>query len=473
MERVAAHLERKNMREKIKKHIKKIVPLIAVLTMVVGVLNVPMISNASEYKNATLITVGSKVEFDYIDGSGNHISRWFTIDSIDSTSPIYLVPMYSSALLGGRDYIYMTLFSESEFTIDYTTYGFRLEDSQTWGPQSSSYCRFSDLTVGDTSFKYTETVFYGSCSDVISMSVPYLIASDFYVKDILTKYLSGSEEEEWIGDMSFTFDGDLTEALSNSNIGWLKELKRTLLQYSGTGGDSLMESTKFKTRYSWLVENTDWDESYKVALYKKMVVEDKNLFKDNEIVEETDLVYIGSANYSDGKIEYYNEDIDYMQIFYNLASKYGLGYVSYYDDYLIIYHVTEEGIEYGYWNQLLHDDDGLPSQEYGVFDDNGNFIEGGSLGDIDTESGIGSSEEDAENSVVPDNNNGNLGDEIDLEGSIGDIFGQFFNSLKNVFSFIGKFPSMISEFFGFLPVEVVSCISLGLIMVIALRFLGR
>ena len=54
-----------------------------------------------------------------------------------------------------------------------------------------------------------------------------------------------------------------------------------------------------------------------------------------------------------------------------------------------------------------------------------------------------------------------------------DVFKNFGSALSSAMDFVGDFPSMISEFFSFLPSPIIGCIGIGLLMLVLLRFLGR
>lgn len=53
------------------------------------------------------------------------------------------------------------------------------------------------------------------------------------------------------------------------------------------------------------------------------------------------------------------------------------------------------------------------------------------------------------------------------------VISQFFSSLSSMMSGIGGLPAILSQLFSFLPVEVVSIIALGFIIIVVLRIFGR
>lgn len=62
---------------------------------------------------------------------------------------------------------------------------------------------------------------------------------------------------------------------------------------------------------------------------------------------------------------------------------------------------------------------------------------------------------------------------IDSLINIPTIINQFFNSLQSLMSGVGQVPAYLAQLFSFLPVEVISIIGLGILVVIVLRILGR
>ena len=53
------------------------------------------------------------------------------------------------------------------------------------------------------------------------------------------------------------------------------------------------------------------------------------------------------------------------------------------------------------------------------------------------------------------------------------IINSLFDSLMGLMSGVGQIPSLLSQLFSFLPVEIISLIGLGLTVVIVLRIFGR
>lgn len=100
-------------------------------------------------------------------------------------------------------------------------------------------------------------------------------------------------------------------------------------------------------------------------------------------------------------------------------------------------------------------------QNYIDYDSKGNVIDSGQVGSETPGSG---------------SNNGFLGTIQDILAALVNIptlIGTFFSSVRELFTGLGDFPSLLSSVFGFLPPEILTFIGLGVMLVVVLRIVGR
>lgn len=290
-------------------------------------------------------------------------------------------------------------------------------------------------------------------------------------------------EKAYLAD--FTWDDslgptepNLDNASMNTSLGYLSNI--SYASYIQKNSDGYPIDAKYVI--GWDNNHSDWDDSYRVAHYIKVRADIKSLGNSTKSMY-SDMIFVDDVPFSNVKSSFLNSDMTSSDTYNSFISDveeqsniltdfpYTTGYIH----YLIIYHETDNGIQYGYWNQITSDDFENSSigkvPGYGIIDSDGNYVEIQDFGRLeDYEIGVGDSIEDAENNketVTPN---------FDVLPSIKNIddFMQYFQEMMaSLFETIGSLPKYVAEFFSFLPSPIIVCLTMGVLIAIILRIVGR
>ena len=463
-----------DIKEKILKNKLKITPLVMAFTLVLGVL-IPVVSVAAKEVPVYATILENNVEFynEFEVGSGSITSMNYYYKVSGSTDPVYLLNIVDDCFEDGS-------ICMSTWLISKGTYEGYYKIGSSYSPfKKNKYGAYlvcnmiNTLSSSQEAVKGSENTSFlltSSIKDKITLS-----GTNFVTRYTpLFDYLYSNNMQVGTETASGGLNSDLTNGSYDSSLGYLANLK--LENYN------LLEDKKYPvdTKYvvTWDYTRDDFDDTYKVAHYVK-VHATFQLKKDLSYTSER--IWVNDALYTDCKSSFVNSEAltsssEYQSFIEEVEAvdKKTIGtYITEYEHNLIIYKETDSGIKYGFWNVLKLDKYGegyvgsylIPS--YGIEDSEGNYVameSGKPLGSFTY--GQGGTFEEAEN------NSKVINSPIDGDGS-DDLFATIEQYLNNGKSFIGNFPSLMGDIFENMPPHLVTMITIGLGLLLALRLFGR
>lgn len=271
---------------------------------------------------------------------------------------------------------------------------------------------------------------------------------------------------------------DIDSGLLDKNVGYLHNLHKSTLVVTDENGNPKDSLYKF----TWSNSYPKYDDSYKIEVRAQCNVGVKGMFGLGKVKNYySDIKNVHEGVYKNLQLKITNTE---------LKNVFG----TFIDEHMPPLHSLSVGAyQYSFYFRIYVYDESIKNYRFGQWvkiSPDGTVFEGSinsdiSAGDInqdgewvidpDTEYGGG----------IVDNGSGGVGPDFDSAekdeedgpdfdfSNPSSILKWFMKQLNNMADILGDFPSFINRIIGFLPSPVILFLSIGIVMVIILRFLGR